>query len=415
MTVPMFKGLFGSKEKKVQEGYVPPSVASLETAGVADGVRAGDTSASESSSSAFSFMSSAPVTETAAAPSSAFGFIASGPSVAPVQPPAPTASAAAPAPASGFSFIHDAPVVHAAPSSSGFSFIQDAPVASSDAAEVDPKILEENMRVAGLKKVVKKRSMARKPGQAVHDDDDPPATSSQRQSTPVVTDLAKASASVDHLNQVAPPVVSSAAPLSSLAEHEKSEEPAFSFISASAGAESVTQPSTLPTFTAANSANVANPIMSIQQDSDGDNSDGGGLDLDGMIIHEVVPELCPPPVHQPQPQHQSSLSSLQDWVEMRDDASGKMCVYCSYFRRLVCSHAFTVTIKIMRPKLLLGTLHLAGPIIETPLSHLAIRAHFRPNQLLPYKSFRPLFHRQTLFMMRKRVLKDLKRLHPKCY
>jgi hypothetical protein len=93
----MFKGLFGSEAKEVQEvpmPLAPTSVfASLETAGVADGVRAGDPSASESSSSLFSFMSSAPVSETAAAPSSAFDIFASGPSVSPVQPPtAPTAS-----------------------------------------------------------------------------------------------------------------------------------------------------------------------------------------------------------------------------------------------------------------------------------------------------------------------------------
>ncbi len=329
MTVPMFKGLFGSKEKKAQEGYVPPSVPNFETAGVADGARAVGPSASDSSSSAFSFISSAPVPETAAAPSSAFGFIASDPSVTPVQlSTAPYSSPPAPAPASGFSFIQDAP---AAPSSSGFSFIQEASVAASDAAEVDPKILEENMRVAGLKKVVKKRSMARKPGQAVHDDDDPPATSSQKQSTPAVTDSSKSSASVDLLNQTIPPAVSSVTSLPSLAEHEKSDQPAFSFMSTSAVADKAAQPSTLPSDTATTSANVANPILSFQQDSDGDNSDGGGLDLDGMIIHEVAPEVRPPPVHQPQQQHHASSSSLRDWMEMRDDSSGKMCVCCSFF------------------------------------------------------------------------------------
>jgi hypothetical protein len=44
-----------------------------------------------------------------------------------------------------------------------------------------------------------------------------------------------------------------------------------------------------------------------------------------MIIHEVVPDALPPPVHQAQAQQQPTSSSLQDWVELRDDSSGKMC------------------------------------------------------------------------------------------
>ena len=289
----MFKGIFGSKEKKTTESYVPPSVASFET------TVAADASVGDSPASAFGFMSSDSTPNSAASPSSAFGFISSTPDVASVPASNPSSSFAfiqdaAPdssSVSSGFSFITDNSTAQSAPISSGFSFIQDAPAAPGGGADVDPKILEENMRVAGLKKVVKKRSMARKPGQAAHDDDDAPANSAQKPVQPPVADAGRPSASVELSNTAAPPVGSSTSALPSLHEHQQPEEPSFSFISQPAAAQPSTSPSSAPPVN-------EHVIPSIQDDSDCDNSDGGGLDLDGMIIHDVAPEVLPPPVHQ---------------------------------------------------------------------------------------------------------------------
>jgi hypothetical protein len=337
----MFKGIFG-KSSKTQESYVPPSVPSLppavpgfESASVSDAALSHvDQPKSGSSSSAFGFISSHEAPESNVSSSSAFGFISSSPAHASPQqaPPAAvvqnSASSSISHPsASGFSFIHDdsSARVQSPASSSGFSFIQAAPDVASSSAEVDSKILEENMRVAGLKKAVKKRSMARRPGQASHDDDDPPSNSSQKASQPAVVDAAKPPAAEPRVNEVPPPVVQSA--LRSHPEHPPSEEPAFAFMTVSATPDTLTQPPPAPP-SAALIPGQLNVIPSIAADSDDENSDGGGLDLDGMIIHEVVPDLTPPPVHQLQPQNRSCPSALQeDWVEMRDDASGKMCVH----------------------------------------------------------------------------------------
>jgi hypothetical protein len=336
----MFKGIFGGKEKKTTESYVPPSVASFGTTVAAD-ASLGDPSKNDSPSSAFGFISSDSAPESAVSASSAFGFISSPPDVASPQL-LPTIAAQNSAPASnpsssfafiqdaapdssslssGFAFITDNSAAQSAPNSSGFSFIQDTPAASGGGAEVDPKILEENMRVAGLKKVVKKRSMARKPGQAAHDDDEPPASSAQKQMQPPVAGAGRPSASVEPSNPAAPPVGSTSA-LASLHDHQQPEEPSFSFITQPAAA----QPSAAPSFAAPVTDNAQNAIPSIQDDSDGDNSDGGGLDLDGMIIHDVAPEVLPPPVHQLQTQQQQSQPYLQDWMELKDEASGKVCV-----------------------------------------------------------------------------------------
>ena len=347
----MFKNLFGAKEKKVPEGYVPPSVPSLDTAGLADASRnPAEQYSSDPSSSAFSFISSAPAQESDAPSSSAFGFIAASPAAAPAQNshssthlnasnsgPNPSSefsflqdAASAPSPSSsGFSFIQEDSAAQSAASPSGFSFIQDAPAVASGSADVDSKILEENMRVAGLKKVVKKRTMARKPGQAALDDDEPAANSSQKLPQPAVADVVKSSASVEHVNQATLPLGSSSASLPSLSANQHSEEPAFSFMTSPAVVESSSQSSTLPSVSDRTSGSIPNAILSILPDSDGENSDGGGLDLEGMIIHEVVPDALPPPVHQPQAQYQSS-SSLQHWVELRDE-SGKMCAAAFFF------------------------------------------------------------------------------------
>jgi hypothetical protein len=333
----MFKGIFGSKPAKAPEGYVPPSIHNLEATGVPDASRTTEQPKSDSSASAFGFISTEP--EPAASPSSAFGFISSNDATAvPAVPSAQhsaaatsvnqSVSAASPdSSSSGFSFIQNG---HPAATASGFSFMQDTtPAAVSGSAEVDPKIIEENMRVAGMKKVVKKRSMARKPGQAAHDDDEPPPSSTQKSTQPAVVDVAKASNSVVSSNQVVAPVMNDASSLSNEVRSENlhsKEEPAFAFMTAAP--DSHARPFALPSSTSAASENGVNSLPSIQDDGDSDNSDGGGLDLDGMIIHEVTPVELAPPVHQPQLQHQTLPSGLQDWVEMRDDTSGKMCVSC---------------------------------------------------------------------------------------
>lgn len=349
----MFKGIFGGKEKKTPEGYVPPSVPSLDSAGNVDSSKTlvADQYNSDPSSSAFSFISSAPAPESAVSSSSAFGFISESPAAASAQPlhsvtdlnsPSslsnPTSQFsfiqdASPGPvpsSSGFAFIQDSSASAPAVTPSGFSFIQDAPAAAISSADVDSKILEENMRVAGLKKVVKKRSMARKPGQAAHDDDEPPASAAQKQPNPAVPEAVKMPTLVEHINQAVSTASSSVAALSNVSGQQQSEQPAFSFMASPAVVESSKLPAALPSFTESSAGNFSNTIPCIQQDSDGEISDGGGLDLDGMIIHEVVPDALPPPVHQVQAQQQFSSSSLQDWVELRDDSSGKMCVV-SYF------------------------------------------------------------------------------------
>ncbi len=86
----------------------------------------------------------------------------------------------------------------------------------------------------------------------------------------------------------------------------------------SAPAELVAPASSSPSLPASTSASAAGMIPNIQDDSDADNSDGGGLDLDGMIIHEVVADALPPPAHQTSP------PTLQDWVEMKDETTGKL-------------------------------------------------------------------------------------------
>ena len=429
----MFKGIFGSKEKKTTESYVPPSVASFET------TVAADASVGDSPASAFGFMSSDSTPNSAASPSSAFGFISSTPDVASVPASNPSSSFAfiqdaAPdssSVSSGFSFITDNSTAQSAPISSGFSFIQDAPAAPGGGADVDPKILEENMRVAGLKKVVKKRSMARKPGQAAHDDDDAPANSAQKPMQPPVADANSAqkpmqppvadansaqkpmqppvadagrpSASVELSNTAAPPVGSSTSALPSLHEHQQPEEPSFSFISQPAAAQPSTSPSSAPPVN-------EHVIPSIQDDSDGDNSDGGGLDLDGMIIHDVAPEVLPPPVHQQQQQQQQqqpSQSYLQDWVELKDEASGKLCVSFVLQRlfersntnsmQLYLTIFFSVTTKITRLKSRPGKRPLVGPA-----QHACSRPP--PPCSKPPRNNRtlPLLPRLTLCKMRRR-------------
>jgi len=348
LTGPMFKGIFGNKPAKAPEGYVPPSIQHVEATVAADSSRnSNEQPKSDSSPSAFGFIAAAPVPETAASPSSAFSFISTGdttgtaaPAVPSAQAPAAatflnqTVSAASPASSSsssGFSFIQDGAAGQPAAPASGFSFMQDSTPASGGSAEVDPKILEENMRVAGMKKVVKKRTMARKPGQAAHDDDETPPNSSQKPIQPAIVDVAKTPNSAVYSNQGGAPIANGTSSLPNEVRSEKphtEEEPAFSFMTRAAASDSHAQPPALPSSASVPSGNAVNALAGIQDDGDSENSDGGGLDLDGMIIHEVSPLVLAPPLHQPQLQHQSLPSGLQHWIEMKDDASGKMCVCC---------------------------------------------------------------------------------------